>query len=142
MIRIACLIFLFLGYNSVFAGGDYVFGRVLSFSGDAGKYNFTFSQTNINRMPLIKACYEFKVIVNFENVPWYSWLPFIRSSHPTKEQTVIAASLLLDAFEKSQEIGFGYMGGGLIPTLEKCTFVSKGLTSEFDNVILSFNEPV
>ncbi len=142
MIRIACLILLFLGPKLVFAGGDYVLGRVLSFSGDAGKYNLTFSQTNINTRPLIKGCYEFKAIVKYENVPWYSWLPFIRSTHPTKDQTIIAASLLLDAFEKNQEIGFGYMGGGLMPTAEKCTFVSKGLIREFDNVILSFNNPV
>lgn len=142
MVRIAYLILLFIGPKLVFAGGDYVLGRVLSFSGDAENYNLTFSQTNINTRPLIKGCYEFKVIVKYQHVPWYSWLPFIESIHPTKEQTIIAASLLLNAFKKNQEIGFGYMGGGLIPTAEKCTFVSKGLTSEFHNVILSFNEPV
>ena len=142
MVRIAYLILLFIGPKFVFAGGDYVLGRVLSFSGDGGNYSLTFSQTNINTSPMIKGCYEIKVIVKYEHVPWYSWLPFIRSSHPTKEQTIIAASLLLDAFEKNREIGFGYMGSGLTPTAEKCAFVSKGLTNEFDNVILSFNEPV
>jgi len=87
-------------------------------------------------------CDEFKVTVEYKNVPWYSWLPFVRSSHPTKQQTIKAASLLLDAFKTNRAIGFGYMGGGLIPTEEKCSFSSKGLTLEFNNLVLSFHDPV
>jgi hypothetical protein len=137
-----CLTLLFLTSIPVLAGGDYVLVKISKFSGYDGNYSMSFKQTEIDREPLLMGCNEFKVTVEYKNVPWYSWLPFVQSSHPTKQQTIKAASLLLDAFKTNRAISFGYMGRGLIPTGEKCSFSSKGLILEFNNVVLSFHDPV
>ena len=124
------------------AGGDYVVGHVTSFAGTDGNYSFTFKQDqNIERRPLIDDCTELTVLVRYENVPWYAWLPFVRSSHPTRQQTIAAGSALASALRDSTVIAFGYMGNGLVSGKEKCAFISKGLLIEND-VVLSFNGPV
>lgn len=124
------------------AGGDYVAGHVTGFVGTDGNYNFTFKQDqNIDHRPLIYDCTEFTVFVRYENVPWYAWLPSVRSSHPTRRQTIEAGSFLASAVRDSKAIAFGYMGNGLLSGKDKCAFISKGLLAEND-AVLSFNGPV
>ncbi|MDO5654195.1 MAG: hypothetical protein Q4G39_08855 [Brachymonas sp.] len=122
-----------------FAGGDHVAGYVTEFLGSEGIYVFNFKQTEPK--PLIRGCTEFKVHVKYQRVPWYSWLPFISSSHPTREQTIEASAVLQEAARNKREILFGYMGHGLVSADSSCTFFSKGLLV-YSGAIISFNQPV
>ena len=124
-----------------FAGGDYVSGRVSSFSGADGAYNFTF--VSDQSLVGLEQCKTLTVNVEYERVPWYSWLPFIHTNHPTESQTESAASLLQAAHRTSQPILFGYLGYGLVPANAPCTFKSKGLAIENDSgheFVLSYHD--
>jgi len=123
------------------AGGDYVSGTVSDFSGKDGIYSFTF----VAEQPLVglEQCQSLRVSVEYGHVPWYSWLPFAHSSHPTKAQTESAASLLQAAHRTLQPILFGYLGNGLVPSSTPCTFKSKGLAIESDRgreFVLSYHD--
>jgi len=134
---------LFMLSGLALAGGDSVRGKVSNFSGKDGNYSFRFTLTD--RRSELLACREFEVRVRYERVPWYSWLPFVYTTHPAKEETTEAASFLLNAQRQNREINFGYMGGGLIPTDRLCSFVSRGLSiysSDKKNLVLSFYDPV
>ncbi len=111
--------------NVAVAGGDAVPGKVSSVSGADGNYQFHFVQT-ANRAELISGCKELDVKVSYERVPWFSWLPFVHSSHPTREKTDEAASYLLNASRENRDIYLGYMGSGLIPAGTPCSFLSRG----------------
>lgn len=142
MRRILLLAILLFASCVAIAGGDYVSGYVAEFSGSEGTYVFTFRQSEAKpRAPLIQGCAELKVHVTYQRVPWYSWLPFIRSSHPTREQTIEAGAVLQEASSKKGEVAFGFMGYGLVPSGSPCTFLSKGLLLD-NGVVLSFNGPV
>jgi hypothetical protein len=112
------------------AGGDYVSGKVRGFSGDDGEYSFTFAPDG--RLVGFEGCQSFTVNVTYERVPWYSWLPFMHTNHPSKAQTKFAAELLRKAEQSSEPILFGYLGYGLVPSTGHCTFKSKGLALEHD----------
>jgi hypothetical protein len=91
---------------------------------------------------LIKDCKEIKVVVNHSRVPWFSWLPFVKSEHPTKKETLESIEYLRNASRANQTIYFGYMGYGLVPTDQKCSFKSKGLKIEKDDgklLVLSYH---
>lgn len=123
------------------AGGDYVSGKVSSFSGNDGTYTFTF----VAKKTLVglEQCQSLTVNVEYGRVPWYSWLPFVHTNHPTKAQTESAASLLQTAHRASQPILFGYLGYGLVPSRVPCTFKSKGLAVESDRgreFVLSYHD--
>ena len=121
------------------AGGDYVQGRISKMSGEYGSYSFVFSQSD-NRSNIVGGCREFTVRVSYSHVPWFSWLPFVRSSHPSFEQTENAAAILKMANSENSPIYFGYMGNGLVATDAKCVFDSKGLQviDDKDKIVLSF----
>ncbi len=129
--------------NVAVAGGDAVPGRVTSFSGADGSYRFHFVQTD-NRAELVKGCKELDVQVSYERVPWFSWLPFVHSSHPTREETDAAASYLLSASREKREVYFGYLGNGLAPTGAPCSFLSRGLSLHGKEpiIVLSFHDSV
>lgn len=142
MRRIYLFAALLVAFRPAIAGGDFVYGYVTEFSSSAGTYAFTFKQSEAKpRAPLIQQCVELKVSVAYQRVPWYSWLPFIHSSHPSREQTIAAAAVLQEASNKKHEVAFGFMGYGLMPSGSSCAFLSKGLLFD-DGVILSFNGPV
>jgi hypothetical protein len=109
-----------------FAGGDYVPGKVTNFSGEDGIYSFTFAADGELVGP--EACQMLKVNVEYAHVRWYSWMPFIRTSHPTKKQTELAAAVLREADQKSKSILFGYLGLAL----------ERDADREF---VLSFHDP-
>jgi hypothetical protein len=137
--RVCTLVLLVPG--AALAGGDYVPGRVANFSGDDGSYAFTFAADR----ELVQGCQTLEVRVRYSRVPWYSWLPFVHTSHPTKDQTDLAAAMLRQAAQTSRSVLFGYVGYGLVPSGERCTFVSRGLVLERDGdfeVVLSFHDPV
>ena len=108
------------------AGGDFVSGMVTDISGNGGKYVFRFVQTD-DSPELMKGCRELMIVVEYERVPWFSWLPFVNSGHPSRKETDESVEYLEKAKEKSQTVNFGYMGYGLVPTSVKCSFKSKGL---------------
>ena len=123
------------------AGGDYASGKVADFSGQNGSYAFTFKGDR----PLVgmNKCPSLKVLVEYQRVPWFSWLPFIESGHPTEEETDKAAKMLQAAEQGSNAVSFGYMGNGLVPSGEPCTFKSKGLSIKQDagkEFVLSFHD--
>lgn len=142
--RIISFVILLLVSNIAVAGGDYVLGKVVSFSGGNGNYIFRFVQID-NHHKLIPSCQEFEVRVTYKRVPWFSWLPFVHASHPTKEKTKEAASFLLRANRENREVNFGYMGYGLVPTDTPCSFLSRGMSLESEkekNFVLSFHHPI
>lgn len=115
--------------SAALAGGDFTLGKVIAISGESGNYSFRFVQTD-RRKELLAGCREFNVIVHYERVPWFSWLPFVHTTHPSKQQTEDAALFLRSASQSSQEIYFGYMGYGLVRTGSSCSFSSRGLVLE------------
>jgi hypothetical protein len=140
MKRIGAMVSLVLP-SLALAGGDYVSGTVSAFSRKDGIFSFTFvaARTLVG----LEQCQSLRVSVEYGRVPWYSWLPFVDSGHPTKAQTESAASLLQAAHRTSQPILFGYLGHGLVPSSAPCTFKSKGLAIESDRgrqFVLSYHD--
>ena len=139
------VLFAFLtAVSSASAGGDCVSGSISGFSGSEGVYTFHFEQLE-SRDALILRCLNFDVSVHYGRVPWYSWLPFVKSNHPTFEQTEAAAAFLRAAEHDHRPVQFCYMGGGLEPTVQRCTFQCKGLVLEgdpSDPLVISFHDPV
>ncbi|NTW64677.1 MAG: hypothetical protein HGA46_11540, partial [Chlorobiaceae bacterium] len=124
------------------AGGDAVSGRVTGFTAKEGKYIIRFLQTE-NAPDLISGCKEIEVSVKFARVPWFSWLPFVASNHPSKKETDEAIEYMRNANHSNQLINFGYMGYGLVPTEKNCSFKSKGLRIYRDQgktSVLSFHD--
>jgi hypothetical protein len=125
-----------------FAGGDYVAGRVESVEQQGGVYIIHFIHTD-DQHELIKGCKEITVLVKHSRVPWFSWLPFIRSDHPTQKETTESIEYLKSANKAKQTVYFGYMGYGLVPTEQTCSFKSKGLKIKVDNdkwLVLSYHD--
>ena len=123
------------------AGGDFVKGSITNFVGRDGDYAFRFEQTEAGS-ELEAGCRGFVVSVRYARVPWYSWLPFIHTDHPTREQTIAAAEYLADASHSHALVNFGYMGSGLAPTGEKCSFRTKGLRLEkegSESIVLAYH---
>jgi hypothetical protein len=77
---------------------------------------------------IFQGCNQITVLLEYQRVPVWSWLPFIDSSHPTKDETTTAVEFLNNKFAMSAKTYFGYIGGGLFkaPSIG-CTFKSKGL---------------
>jgi hypothetical protein len=141
--KIALIPLLLLLVSPALAGGDYVRGLINSFSSSEGVYSFSFAQTD-SRSELIKGCTTFHVSVQHERVPWFSWLPFIHSNHPTSEQTKESINSLQNAFENGREVYFGYIGYGLATEKDECMFKSKGLDVESigeTKVVFSYHDP-
>ena len=141
MKRVTVVVALLLPSLAV-AGGDYVSGKVSEFSGKDGVYAFTFVAERT--LAGLEQCQSLKVRVEYGRVPWYSWLPFVHTNHPTKAQTDSAAFLLQSAHQTLEPILFGYLGSGLVPSTAPCTFKSKGLAVERDRgneFVLSFHNP-
>lgn len=137
---LGCLtLFLFSGI--ALAGGDFVRGKLTGFSGESGNYSLTFEQSELSH-ELKPGCRVLHVEVSYEQVPRFSWLPFVHTRHPTKMQTDHAAEFLLAAYKEQNEIQFGYMGGGLVPTEHACSFSSKGLMLEEGGFVLSYSDRV
>lgn len=130
------IILSFVLSNAAHAGGSAVLGKVVSFTGANGNYSFRFAQT-AERSQWIISCQEFEVKVNYERVPWFSWLPYVRTHHPTKEMTEVAAAFLLKAHRENREVMFGYMGQGLEETSTPCFLLSRGISLE-GNAVLSY----
>lgn len=128
--------------TKAWAGGDYVQGMVKEFSENHGNYSFTFVQTDSRKgWPLIPNCPEIKMAVSYARAHWADWLPFVGSSHPTRQQTIEAATALAEAAKQRKNIGFGYMGKGLAATKVACSFTSKGLQL-YEGAVISYNNPV
>jgi hypothetical protein len=111
-----------------FAGGDEVSGNVTGITVNEGKYIIHFIQTE-NAPDLFAGCKEIEVTVKYARVPWFSWLPLISSSHPSKKETEEAIEYMRNAQRSNRFISFGYMGYGLVPAGEKCSFNRKGSTN-------------
>ena len=140
------LVFLILGLvvSPVFAGGDFVLGKLSRFSESKGKISFHFIQSD-NGLELLPNCREFDMSVEYERVPSYSWIPFIKTTHPSYDQNAKAALFLQKAYVEKREVLFGYMGSGISETKVKCSFVSRGLMLEGDEkmqFVLSYYDPV
>jgi hypothetical protein len=125
------------------AGGDYVSGIITGITEQDGKHIVHFVQTDSENHALIKDCKEIMVTVKYSRFSWFSWLPFVKSSHPTQKETDESIEYLRKAHKDKNIIYFGYMGYGLVPGGEKCSFKSKGLKIVDDNgrrVVLSFHD--
>ncbi len=70
-------------------------------------------------------CNRIQIKLNYQRVPWYSWLPFVKSGHPSAEETDEAIRYLKSNIGK--KITFGEMGRGLVMDGDSCHYVSKGL---------------
>jgi hypothetical protein len=125
-----------------FAGGYAVAGRVKSMAQQGDVYTIDFIQTG-NEPELVKDCKEINITLKYSRVPWFSWIPFIKSNHPTKRETIESIEYLKKANKDNQTIYFGYMGNGLVPTGQKCSFKSKALKIEVDDgkwLVLSYHD--
>ena len=126
------------------AGGDAITGTVRTFSGESGSYHFQIVRTSEQEL-VGYPCTEFDITVEYQRVPWYSWLPFVHSSHPTEKDTEAAALYLKEAAQSSREVSFGYMGGGLMPTDKPCAYRAKGLEllgGSDPKTVVAYHEPV
>ena len=137
------LIALLLIPTAVVAGGDFVHGKIASYSTVSGGYVFEFVPAQTHW--LSQGCSVISVQVTPARVPWYSWVPFVSSAHPSALETAEAAGLLGAAKIQNSQVNFGYMGGGLAPTGVPCRFSSKGLRLYRNHevtYILSFHDPI
>ena len=118
------------------AGGDFSQFKVLTYSEMNDVYHFSLEEKKNSRQ-LINGCKNFDVRVNYKRIPWYSWLPFVHTSHPSYDDTIKALNYIKDAFDSNKDVYFGYMGNGLGKTSAACVFDSYGL--KIDGVtILSY----
>jgi hypothetical protein len=134
---------LYFSVTPAVAGGDYVLGEIASFSGENGSYQFQFTQTDRHSYPLLEGCLQFEVAVEYQRVPWFSWLPFVQTGHPSIKETEEAAAFLKAASTSSKAVLFGFMGYGLVPSGEHCTFTSRGLSlvqEEGKKIVLSYHD--
>jgi len=122
-----------------YAGGSYQKGKISDFSTNIFATTFTFEEENNNTISIISSCKKFKVKLIYSHVPWYSWLPFVKSSHPTYEENNKAIQFIENAYKNKKTINFGYMGDGLIQIDKKCIFKSRGLYLNNDTVLSLYN---
>ena len=136
------IILLFASFHVV-AGGDFTEGTIIKLEGDASSFQMTFIP---NETPSsIEGCEKYEVSLSYERVPWFSWIPMVRTSHPSKDNTKEAIAYLRNSFNNQKTVRFGYMGSGLYPTNKNCSFLSKGfqlIQSEDIDFVLSFYAPV
>jgi len=129
-----CLLSLLSGHAR--AGGDFSQFKVLAYSEINGVYHFSLEEKQNSRQ-LIGSCKSFDVRVNYKRVPWYSWLPFVHTSHPSYDDTITALKYIKDAYDSNKDVYFGYMGNGLGSTSAACVFDSYGLKID-GTTILSY----
>ena len=144
MKTIISLLLILLSQTS-FAGGSYKEGKITNFNSNKDKTSFKFIQAD-GKPFLNKSCSEFVVHLQYERVPWFSWLPNVRTSHPTEKETILAVNFIKKAYKNNNNILFGYMGAGFKKTNENCTFRSRGLrlfnSNKENKFVLSFHNPV
>ncbi len=125
------------------AGGDFVSGMVTDISGKNGAYVIRFVQSESRE--LMEGCKELSVTVEYERVPWFSWLPLVKSGHPSKKDTDDSIEYLKNAKKNREAVNFGHMGNGLKPTGIECSFKSKGLKIIDDQgrrAVVSYYDPM
>jgi len=128
--------------QSLYAGGAWIRGHIDNIEEIKEGYLLKFTQID-TFYELEPGCKSFEVYIRYERVPWYSWIPGVYTSHPSKKENIKSINYLIQ--KNKQYIYFGYMGSGLMPTDQKCSFRSKGLEYHQDNGevhILSYHEPV
>ena len=117
---------LILNCGNAIAGGSSFPARVLSVSLHAEKeLILTFTQTP--KHGAFADCSEIEVTVAHKRAPWFSWIPFVRSSHPSHAETATALDFLSSAMESGVLVQFGYVGSGVEPGSASCSFQSRGL---------------
>jgi len=110
MKAITSLLLILLSQTS-FAGGSYNEGKIINFNSNNDQTSFKFIQTD-GESSLIKSCNEFMVLLQYERVPWFSWLPYVEASHPTEKQTILAVNFIREAYKNNKKILLGFMGAG------------------------------
>lgn len=121
--------------NHAHAGGDFSQFKVLAYSEMDAVYHISLEEKNSRQ--LISGCKSIDVRVNYKRVPWYSWLPFVNTSHPSYNDTIKALKYIKDAYDSNKDVFFGYIGNGLGKTDSACVFDSYGLKIE-GSTILSY----
>ena len=144
LLRLPSALFFASAASFAFGGGDYVAGKIERVSVSGQETAFRFVQTE-QRRALANECREVQVLVRPTRVPWYSWLPFASASHSNQEKTAQAVEYLKTAQHEDRSVNFGYMGRGLVATVERCSFVAKGLELFHEggiDFVLAFHDPV
>lgn len=137
-------IVLFFFFQAALAGGAFAPGTIAELSVEGDLTSFTFERA-ARKPPLVEGCPSITVKVRYSRVPWYSWLPFARTSHPSEEQTRTALRYIESAYRDKSQVVFGPMGRGLMATEMPCVFRSRGLLlggDEKGRHVLSFFNPV
>ena len=83
----------FFSAGNVNAGGDYSLFRIESVVGSAERALISLSVIG-RQLVGIDACDSIEVELNYDRVPWFSFLPFVDSSHPTIGDTNRSLDLL------------------------------------------------
>ncbi len=131
------------------AGGDYWYVKVNTYI--SSKEPVTFDLTVLENTPrdVIEHCKVITVMLDYENIPFWSWFPYSPSSpRPTQRETLKALDVMNAAFKSNSKIYFGYMSGGLAREKnDRCSFKSKGLRLKSADrsqqpVVFSFFEPM
>ena len=129
---------------AAYAGGGHDEWRVTAFSQEGALTRFSLRSTDAATAPPY-GCEELTVEVAYALVPAYAWLPFVETTHPTREETLQSLSLIEATYRARQTLLFGVMGSGLAATPAPCVFQSRGLDRvllDGHTVIFSFFHPV
>lgn len=137
------LIFILFFPTLCFAGGEYSTVRIIELSGHETRISFSVEFLNSHKF--YENCDTITVHLNYKKTPWFSWLPFVHTSHPTAADNQEAVSYLKHVYLNDKTVNFGYMGSGLNSTDQQCVFISKGLRlykSDNFQYVLSYHDPV
>lgn len=141
------LILFITNASTVEAGGDYWTVKVKDEIVGATSIDLKLSLLEEPR-GVVAGCSSIVVHVKHQTVPFWAWLPFISTNHPTQGETMEAIRFLNKKYNTSEYTYFGYIGGGLYKEEgSECTFNSRGLRLERDehtnqDVVFSFFDPV
>ncbi|WP_157205578.1 hypothetical protein [Methylomonas koyamae] len=130
---------IFCNNNAIAGGDDYSIVIVTAFSELSGVYTIGVQGRHDNQQ-VFGGCRQLDIKVKYQYVPWYSWLPFIQTTHPSKEDNEEALDFVHKSFIDRREIYFTVAGNGLIETKTKCVFESKGLR-QFGQFVFSYYHP-
>ena len=124
------------------AGGDYFLVKVKEVSSAQKSALIKLMLKEEPRHP-INGCEFITVHVRYQN-DLMTWLPFVTSRDPTRNETLIAIQYIIGKYKKEENMYFGYMAGGLNGREnEKCIFDSKGFRLKSDsnhnrNIVFSY----
>ena len=110
------------------SGGDYGVYKVDSIV-ENGDISIIYLFVVRKPSSLLDDCERIKLSIDYERVPWFSFLPFVHTNHPSADDTETALNFLHRGMNESSEIYLGYVGSSMLSAGE-CDYLGKGLRVE------------